>query len=236
MAEIGVLSASQTITVESARVASNFVDLYGARNATCIPLKNADDPAIAALVRRQTGVFIVEDSGVSAKLGFLDLMKAMFTNQTGLYETPDGAVAYESPSQDRLHLIQTLRPSGSDSQVMMAIKEVLDKGGMVAGNCGMMSQSPIIISGDSLGALVNGTSFLTWPKVPPVYSIMGGLGLVKGFLLDSELSERGREMRLIRALLDTKSSPNGTTKGFGIDQNAALVLSNPPTSHPVGTV
>ena len=233
MAQIGVVSASRAVTVESHRVASNFVHLYGARNVTFIPLEGDGQAAAALLlVRQQTGIFIVEDSGMAAKVSFLDLLNARLANQTGLFETPDGVVAYESPSQNRLHLVETLGPS----QVMAAIEDVLDRGGMVAGNCGMMSQSPVILGGDSMGALLAGTSIYSWPNFPPVYRLAGGLGLIKGFLLDSDLSERGREIRLIRALLDTKDSPYGTARGLGIDQNTALVVADPLGPRPIGKV
>lgn len=140
MATIGVISASKTLTQEAERVMNNFMSIYGAKNATSILLygTRADDPAVVAEVSQQTGIFIVEDSGEMNSLSFWELFQAMLTNQTNLYRTPSGVVAYESPSQNRLNLIETLRPGGVDSLVMTAIRDLFNKNGMVAGNSGIM--------------------------------------------------------------------------------------------------
>lgn len=101
----------------------------------------------------------------------------------------------------------------------------------------IQSDAPLILRGDSIGALMMGTSFSYWPKTPPVYSSQGGLGLLKGYVIDSELSERGRELRLIRAVLDQMERPDGVPRGLGIDTNTALVVNTQPLScSPVGQV
>lgn len=88
-----------------------------------------------------------------------------------------------------------------------------------------------------MGALTFGTRFRASPRVPPSYSLKGGLGLLNGYVLDSETSDKGREMRLVRALLDTNRQPKiGTFKGLGIDGNTAFVVTNPLGNHPVGKV
>lgn len=48
------------------------------------------------------------------------------------------------------------------------------------------------------------------------------------YAVDSQISEKGREVRLIRTLLQT-----GNSKGIGVDANTALVVTN-PLSSPVG--
>ncbi len=40
------------------------------------------------------------------------------------------------------------------------------------------------------------------------------------------VSERGREGRLARLVLDTSNRPNGTPYGLGIDEDTALVVTN----------
>ncbi len=60
---------------------------------------------------------------------------------------------------------------------------------------------------------------------------MGGLALLDiNYVTESRLSEKGREVLLIRTLLENKVS-----KGLGIDENTAFVVKDPLTG-PVGTV
>ena len=103
----------------------------------------------------------------------------------------------------------------------------------------MQGKSVVITGGDPIGALTFGTRFTTTvsSNVAPTYHLSGGLGLLRnGWILDANLSDRGREVRLIRALLDTRHLPFiGTPKGLGVDANTALVVTNPLTS-PVGQV
>ncbi|XP_046437429.1 cyanophycinase-like [Daphnia pulex] len=135
--------------------------------------------------------------------------------------------------------IDILRPSGVDTLVLQAIKNVMTNGGMVAGNSAIMGDSVAILGGDSMNALVLGTKFeKAFPGNPSplVYSKTGGLGFLKHYVLDSHFSERGREMRLIRTTLDSKDLPViGTSKGLGVDENTALLISN-PLSKPIGKV
>ena len=91
------------------------------------------------------------------------------------------------------------------------------------------------------------------------YYEYGGLGFLPGFILDTHfryntlhlvltlislklvlwtatVSERGREGRLIRLLQDTRNVPEiGTTRGFGMDEETALIVTNLYTQ-PIGTV
>nr|CAH0110282.1 unnamed protein product [Daphnia galeata] len=151
-------------------------------------------------------------------------------NYTGIFFVED---SMES------NMIDILRPSGVDTLVLKSIKKVIDKGGMVAGDSAIMGDSVMILGGDSMNALVLGTKFeksLSGTRSPLVYNKSGGLGFLKNYVLDSHLSDQGREMRLIRTLLDSKNLPNiGTAKGLGVDENTALVVSN-PLSKPIGKV
>ena len=63
--------------------------------------------------------------------------------------------------------------------------------------------------------------------------------MLSGYVIDTHFSERGREGRLIRLIQDTRNRDNiGTTKGFGVDEDTALVVTNlytRPTGRVVGT-
>lgn len=70
---------------------------------------------------------------------------------------------------------------------------------------------------------------------PLRYSLNGGLGILRrDYVIDSRVSEKGREIRLIRTLLNTRSA-SGHFKGLGIDENTALIVEN-AMLHPVGRV
>jgi cyanophycinase len=63
--------------------------------------------------------------------------------------------------------------------------------------------------------------------------------MLSGYVIDTHFSERGREGRLIRLLQDTRNRTSiGTTKGFGVDEDTAVVVTNlftRPTGRVVGT-
>ena len=69
------------------------------------------------------------------------------------------------------------------------------------------------------------------------YSPQGGLGLFSdSYVVDTRFSELGREGRLIRLLQDTRHLPViGATRGIGIDEDTALVVTNSLTK-PVAKV
>ena len=89
----------------------------------------------------------------------------------------------------------------------------------------------MIISGDSISALLTGTRFISSPRVQFSFRKEGGLALLNSdYVIESHLSEKGREVRTIRTLLESN-----TSRGIGVDENVALVVSN-PLSLPVGKV
>lgn len=82
-----------------------------------------------------------------------------------------------------------------------------------------------------MSALVTGTRFVSFPSIPFSFRKEGGLDLLNvDYVIESQLSERGREVRLMRTLLESDIA-----KGLGVDENAALVVTNPLT-RPVAKV
>lgn len=139
MAKIGVISASSSDTAEGGKVVYNFLK-YGALSATSIPVTAITThlPSVAATVQQMTGIFIVEDSGSAQRVTLFDRANAFLNNKTISTAAPDGVVCYEGVNQNRLKLVNVLRPFGVDSVVLTAIKKVLNNGGMVAGNAAIM--------------------------------------------------------------------------------------------------
>lgn len=86
---------------------------------------------------QQTGIFIVEDSE-DKPASFWNRFTSLIRPLDSPGEPPMGVVCYETASYKRQNLLETLRPSGVDSPVLGAIRSVLKKGGMVAGNAAIM--------------------------------------------------------------------------------------------------
>jgi len=140
VAKIGVISASRGNTPEGTKVVNNFVNTYGALSAVQIPVTalTAASKNKASLIEEQTGIFIVEDSGVTQRISIFERFNAYLNNKTVTTSAPNGVVCYEGANQDRLRLVNVLRPLGVDSRVLTAIRTVLNNGGMVAGNSAIM--------------------------------------------------------------------------------------------------
>ena len=88
---------------------------------------------------------------------------------------------------------------------------------------------PMIGGGDAYPALMAGFkpgsgAALDTPAAPTVYA-QGGHGFFRYGVLDSHFSQRVREGRLIRATKEGKMD-----YGFGVDENTALVVSQPDAS------
>lgn len=99
----------------------------------------------------------------------------------------------------------------------------------------------MVLKGDSLAALTQGTRYFYWPRAARValtFNPTGGLGLLHNYVLDSQTSELGREGRLLRLAQIAKSLPvvGGVYKGLGVDRNTAFVVTNPSSTTPVGKV
>jgi len=134
---------------------------------------------------------------------------------------------------ERWKLIDTLKPNGTDTLVMAAIRDLIRNGGMLGGpSAGASAQASkvVLLNGETYPALTSGYT----------YNPLGGLATfppASPYQIESHCSEKGREGRLIRCLYDTQSIPNtGVTKGLCIDENHALVVTDLYGSNPLGTV
>lgn len=214
VAKIGIISTEDTMTRECESMLTNFNVVYGAASVVHVPVTadNNNEPATAQLIRNQTGILILDSS------------------------------------HNRLSLIETLRPNGNDSLALTAVRNALRSGAVVAGDGSFMSNAVVIVGGTTWGALMMGslatnahaTATVAADETNSVklnYSPQGGLGLFSdSYVVDTRFSELGREGRLIRLLQDTRHLPViGATRGIGIDEDTALVVTNSLTK-PVAKV
>lgn len=208
VARIGVFTTASSDPIGAAAYyVDMFVNTYGAASATYIP--------------------VTENSNNADDQSVVELVR----QQTGFF----------FGGGDQLRILTALRPDGRDTLVLAALKDMLKSGAVVGGtSAGTACQSAavMITSGSSWNALTYG-AFSGGPKpLNPdylTYDENGGLGLLTGWVTDTHFSERGREGRLIRLLQDTRDRNIGTTRGFGVDEDMALVVTDLYT-RPVGTV
>lgn len=135
---------------------------------------------------------------------------------------------------------------GSDTPELAQLRQMYERGEIIIGGTSagaavmaggnyQGSSSVMISGGTSIDAILNGAKPLTPELIgcaannscgagiaedTLTYQPQGGLGLFSYGVLDTHFSERGRQGRLWRLLLDS-----GSRFGFGIDENTALLVS-----------
>lgn len=148
---------------------------------------------------------------------------------------------------DQSRLLKALKyKDGTDTPELAQLRQMYERGEIVIGGTSagtavmsggnfQGSSAVMLTNGTSLDALVKGAQ----PMQPEQMGCMdsnscgesitantlsylpqGGLGLFQYGVLDTHFSERGRQGRLWRLLLDS-----GSRFGFGIDENTALLVS-----------
>ena len=119
---------------------------------------------------------------------------------------------------DQAKIVGSLAPGGVETPVLAAIRASQAAGGLLAGSsagAAMMSQ-PMILGGTSIESVVHGVT--DDPKRPGL--LLGrGLGFFPFGMVDQHFIKRGRLGRLVVAMVQS-----GIRRGFGIDENTALLI------------
>ena len=119
---------------------------------------------------------------------------------------------------DQSKIVASLAPDGVETPLLAAIRAAHAGGGLVAGSsagAAMMSQ-PMIIGGTSIESVLHG---VTEDPENPGLMMGAGLGFFPFGLVDQHFIKRGRLGRLVVALAES-----GIRRGFGIDENTALLV------------
>ena len=119
---------------------------------------------------------------------------------------------------DQAKIVGSLAPGGDEFPALAAIRAAQTAGGLVAGSsagAAMMSQS-MILGGTSIESVVHG---VTADAEKPGLLMGEGLGFFPFGMLDQHFIKRGRLGRLVVAMVEA-----GVRRGFGIDENTALVV------------
>jgi cyanophycinase len=119
---------------------------------------------------------------------------------------------------DPSNIVAALAPGGAETPVLAAIRAILARGGLLAGSsagAAIMSQ-PMLLGGTSLEAVVHG---INEDPDKPGLLIGTGLGFFPFGMVDQHFIKRGRLARLVVAMRAA-----GIRRGFGIDENTALLV------------
>uniref|UniRef100_A0A486XUB3 Cyanophycinase n=1 Tax=Rheinheimera sp. BAL341 TaxID=1708203 RepID=A0A486XUB3_9GAMM len=127
---------------------------------------------------------------------------------------------------DQLNITSTLRPEGKDTPVLQAVKALYQRGGVIGGtSAGAAIMSEVMIAaGDSWGALTKGLTdsyagMQDQENGPLMLS--QGLGFFPHGIIDQHFDRKARFGRLVVA---TELNKQQYPRGFGIDEDAALVF------------
>jgi cyanophycinase len=124
-----------------------------------------------------------------------------------------------------------------DTPALAAIRQVFERGGVIAGSsagAAVMSARMLSASGLPDRTLDYGFDALDFGKAPALsrrgLSMSRGFGFFRDGLIDQHFNAyRGRMARLSRALIET-----GVTRGFGIDEDTALIVRPDGTAAVIG--
>jgi cyanophycinase len=119
---------------------------------------------------------------------------------------------------DQAKIVDALAPRGEETPVLRAIRAAQAAGGLVAGSSAgaAMMSGPMILGGTSIESIVHGIT--ADPERPGL--LMGtGLGFFPFGIVDQHFIKRGRLGRLLVAM-----AAAGVRRGFGIDENTALLV------------
>jgi cyanophycinase len=116
---------------------------------------------------------------------------------------------------------------GNDLPLLAAIREVYDKGGVLAGTSAgaAIMSDPMFIDGNPVEAINGGVLYQLCPSgtAPKKKAWLSkGLGFFKGGIIDQHFLKRGRLGRLIPMLMYCREQKKHTL-GFGVDEDTALV-------------
>ncbi|XP_018019128.1 cyanophycinase [Hyalella azteca] len=208
VARVGVITTASATPEDSATYYQDMFLAYGAASVDYIPITERSHNA--------------NDAAVA------DLV----ASQTGLF--------MGGGDQARI-LAGWVNADGSDTASLSALRGVLAAGGIVGGtSAGAACQGtgPMIDGGLSYNAVAYGAYAGGYnPDYPDdlCYIEDGGLGLVRGYVVDTHFSQRGREARLIELLLDTKTSDPSTQVAIGVDEDTGVLIAEDGTAEILGS-
>lgn len=120
---------------------------------------------------------------------------------------------------DQANILAALSPDpGTPTRALTAIRTMLGAGGLLAGSSAgaAMMSDPMLLGGTSLESIIHG---VTEDPEKPGLLVGRGLGFFRFGMVDQHFIKRGRLGRLVVAM-----NASGVTRGYGIDENTALIV------------
>jgi cyanophycinase len=231
----GVVAIGGGLGDDNHEVWGKFVELAGGRGVARVGVITASsgDPEDAweyySAQFERYGVASVEWVNVSSidrENNRDPLVLATISRQTGFF--------FGGGDQMR-HVLALFDDDHVPSPAMLAIRSTLAStergavGGSSAG-CSVLVDQIMVTQGTSWYAVLYGATTDPQDEDTLAYLAQGGVAYFPFGLLDQHFSYRGREARLARLLADTQRI-SGLRRGFGIDEDVALVLDDLASSH-----
>lgn len=119
---------------------------------------------------------------------------------------------------DQAKILAALIQNGAETPLLKALRDMSARGGLLAGSSAgaAMMSGDMIMGGTSFEAMACGVT--EDPETPGIL-IGNGLGFFEHGIVDQHFIKRGRLARLVVALAHA-----GRRRGFGIDENTALII------------
>jgi cyanophycinase len=212
-----VVAIGGALRYDNAAVWSRLVTLAGGAGARYVVLGTASaDPArsvgrvIAALEAHGARA---EHLPVAPRLPGIDLEQAVRDPELIARVRAARGVFFTGGAQERI--VDTLQPGGEATPLLVAIRELLDRGGVIAGTsagAAVMSRVMFRDAPDLLGTM-KGT-------LRPGHEVDRGLGFAApGLFVDQHFLRRGRLGRMLPLL-----QSQGIELGIGVEENSAAIL------------
>ena len=183
----------------------------GARFAVFgIASENPDGSAAANIAMLQKHGAVATHVRVAPQIPGIDLAAAVRDPQW--IAAVRGARGIFFGGGDQSRIVDTLAPGGVPSPLLLAIREVLAAGGVVAGSsAGAAVMSELMFTGGEPLAVMQGRAGVVHRE---------GLAFIKrGVLIDQHFLKRGRIARML-ALMQGQ----GITLGLGVEEDSAIVV------------
>jgi cyanophycinase len=212
-----VVAIGGALRYDNAAVWSRLVALAGGQGARYVVFGTAsDNPARAAervVAALEAHGAKAEHLPVAPRLEGIDIAKAVRDPELIARVRAARGVFFTGGAQERI--VDTLQPGGQVTPLLDAIREVLDRGGVIAGTsagAAVMSRVMFRDAPDVLGAM-KGT-------LRPGKEIDRGLGFAgPDLFLDQHFLRRGRLGRMLPLM-----QSQGLKLGLGVEENSAAIL------------
>lgn len=212
-----VVAIGGALRYDNGAVWSRLVALAGGAGARYVVLGTASaNPArsvervIAALEAHGAKA---EHIPVAPQLPGIDLAQAVRDPERIARVRAARGVFFTGGAQERI--VDTLQPLGEATPLLAAIREVLDRGGVIAGTsagAAVLSQVMFRDAPDLLGAMKG--------RLRPGHEVDRGLGFAApGLFIDQHFLRRGRLGRMLPLM-----QSQGLGLGIGIEENSAAIL------------